>query len=854
MTFSHTPPTFRQRFLNELAKVRTFPHFYRIFATNNFRMKKIQILLGISLMFLSNSLPLQASETSIPDNKGRDSILWNFDWKFQAGDIADAWQKDFDDSQWRLLDLPHDFQIEQDWVAPKANESADKSDDAANVKSELSARGFKAMGKGWYRKTFVPNEALKDKRWLLDFEGLMYVGDVYLNGEKIASCDYGYLGFDIDITSRLRWNEENVVAVMADTRAPKNSRWYTGGGLFRDVHLILTPQDLYLTRHPLKITTEVEGDKGIVYFQAEACNRLKKKPSTMHFVIDIYDADNQAIARQEVKPRFYSRQGTSEYDLDSIVIENVNLWDCENPYLYRAEISLLYPDGSIADKVGTHFGVRELSFSPEYGLKLNGKKVLLKGIANHHALGALGAAVYDEALEKRILLLKKFGFNHIRTSHNPYSQSLLDLCDRHGILVVDEIYDKWVDQFCGGRAPFMELWPKNIPEWIKRDRNHPCVVMWSLGNETQQYWNMPYSDWGVTLYKMMKVLVQRYDDSRLMTVAMHPRYRDVKTDSLPAPLVLVSDVASYNYRYMYFPGDSRRFPQMMFYQSEANTVGMGENWYAMDLDKVIGLAYWGGIDYLGESHGWPNIGWNMGVFDISLEPKPTAYYIKSYFQEDKPMVHIAVYEGNSSIHWNDVNLGSVHLSESWNRQAGEILQLYAFSNADEVEIRLNGKALARKSNQRDIPKMRNRFIFDNISYLPGKLEAWAYTNGKVVARHSLQSTNAAYSLRITDEDQNTWKANGMDIKHLRIEAVDRQGRRVPEVNDKVSLKIEGDAHILAVGNGNISNHELNTGNEISLHKGSCLVILKAGKEGGKIRLEAQSKDIRKALWVDELTP
>lgn len=812
-------------------------------------MKRISFLLIISLfasIFCNN---IHAAESV------RDSILWNFDWKFKAGDIADAWQKDFDDSDWRVLDLPHDFQIEQEWVAPKADEKANKSDDAANTKSELSARAFKAMGKAWYRKTFVPSEELKDKRVLLDFEGLMYVGDVYLNGEKIASCDYGYLGFEIDITAKLRWGEENVIAVMADTGSSKNSRWYTGGGLFRDVHLILTAKDLYLTRHPLKITTETKGDKGIVYFQAEACNKLKNKPSKMNFMVRVFDANNQLVAEYQAHPDYYRRQSTSEYSLDSIVIEHVQLWDCEHPYLYRAEVSLLYPDGSVADQVSTHFGVRTISFSPEYGMKLNGQKVLLKGVANHHDLGWLGAAVYDEALEQRILLLKEFGFNHIRTSHNPYSQSLLDLCDKHGILVVDEIYDKWLDQFCGGRSPWMELWPKNIPEWIKRDRNHPSVVLWSLGNETQQYWNMPYADWGVTLFKMMKVLVQRYDDSRLMTVAMHPRYRDVKTDSLPSPLAMACDVASYNYRYMYFPGDSRRFPHMMFYQSEANTVGMGENWYAMDLDKVIGLAYWGGIDYLGESHGWPNKGWNMGVFDISLEPKPTAYYIKSYFQEDNPMVHVAVYEGSISENWNDVNLGSIQLSESWNHQDGESLTLYAFSNADQVELRLNGKVIAQKDNNRKVHKQRNRFIFEDIAYEAGKLEAWAYTDGKVVAKHSLQTTKPAYSLRITAEND-SWTANGMDVRMLRVEAVDRQGRRVREYEDKICLNIEGDARILAIGNGDISNHELNIGKEISLHNGACQVILRAGKEGGKIKLTAtaQSNSIRKALWVDELRP
>ncbi len=274
------------------------------------------------------------------------------------------------------------------------------------------------------------------------------------------------------------------------------------------------------------------------------------------------------------------------------------------------------------------FGIRDIKFSPEFGFKLNGKKVLLKGIANHHTLGALGAAAYPKAIEKRLRLIKDFGFNHVRTSHNPYSTDFLNICDSLGILVVDELYDKWLKQYSGGRKDWTAQWQHDLPEWIKRDRNHPSVIMWSLGNELQGYSNLPFNDWGVTAYRLQKTLLERYDTTRQVTVAMHPRYRSLETDSLPAPLARETDIASYNYRYMYFPGDSRRFPDMIFYQSEANRSGMGPNFYEPDNDRVIGLAYWGMIDYLGESAGWPAKGWEQGVFDMSLQPKPEAWFIK----------------------------------------------------------------------------------------------------------------------------------------------------------------------------------------------------------------------------------
>lgn len=333
-------------------------------------------------------------------------------------------------------------------------------------------------------------------------------------------------------------------------------------------------------------------------------------------------------------------------------------------------------EGNIADQIKEPFGVRTIEIIPQKGLLVNGKKVLLKGYANHHTLGALGAAAYPRAIEKRLKLMKEFGMNHIRTSHNPYSEDFLKLCDKYGILVVDELYDKWLTQYAGGRVDWESLWQKDVPEWVKRDRNHPSVVMWSLGNELQQYSNLPFNDWGVTAYKLQKELLHRYDDTRLTTVAMHPRYRNLETDSIPADLAIETEVNSYNYRYMYFPGDSKRYPEKTFYQSEASVAAMGPNFYEMDLDKVIGLAYWGAIDYLGESMGWPIKGWNQGVFDLSLQPKPDAYFVKSMFT-DEPTVHIGVIEkSGGNIQWNGINVSAGKLSETGTvRQASKFLSI-----------------------------------------------------------------------------------------------------------------------------------------------------------------------------------
>lgn len=479
---------------------------------------------------------------------------FNFGWKFHLGEYpVEQLQNAFtDDSDWRDIDVPHDFQIEQPWVAPSADENANNSDGASNFKSRLSARAFKEMGSGWYVKKYVPEMSLKNKRTIIDFEGIMYVGDVYLNGERIGGTDYGYLGFEIDLSNKLKYGEENIIAVRANTSNPLNSRWYTGGGLFRDVHIITTDPQLYFARHPLYITT---SENKFINIQAEVTNYTRD--SEMSLMVRIKDNENTVIYEKAEKVAFNRKSRSNEIKLPAIQLPAPHLWSCEDPYLYTAEVQLTDKNGQVRDVASSRFGIRTIEFSPDFGLRVNGKKVLLKGNANHHTLGALGAAAYPRAIEKRLRLLKDFGFNHIRTSHNPYSTSFLDLCDELGILVVDELYDKWLDQFAGGRKPWMQLWPYDLPEWIKRDRNHPSVIMWSLGNELQTYANLPFEDWGVTPYRMMKPVVQRYDPTRKITVAMHPRGRSLETDSIPAPLVFETDIAAYNYRYMYFATPQR---------------------------------------------------------------------------------------------------------------------------------------------------------------------------------------------------------------------------------------------------------------------------------------------------------
>lgn len=785
----------------------------------------------------------------------RDTISINQGWQFHRGDVKNIAELKSTQSGDDVVNLPHDFLIGQDWVAPDASERPDNSDAGSNVRSRLSSRGFKEMGIGWYRYELTPKDEWKGKRIVLDFQGIMLVGDVYLNGQRIGGTDYGYLGFDIDLSKLLKWGQTNEIAVKADTQNPSNSRWFTGAGLYRDVNLIVTNKDLFFPRHPLFIRTQ--GNKE-VKIKAEIINQQKvakgQTAAKMPVGVRILDADGKVVAEQKNDIHFNAKWRDREYEMPSISLENAKLWSPDSPYLYTAEVTLYDNEGNIADQIKEPFGVRTIEIIPQKGLLVNGKKVLLKGYANHHTLGALGAAAYPRAIEKRLKLMKEFGMNHIRTSHNPYSEDFLKLCDKYGILVVDELYDKWLTQYAGGRVEWESLWQKDVPEWVKRDRNHPSVVMWSLGNELQQYSNLPFNDWGVTAYKLQKELLHRYDDTRLTTVAMHPRYRNLETDSIPADLAIETEVNSYNYRYMYFPGDSKRYPEKTFYQSEASVAAMGPNFYEMDRDKVIGLAYWGAIDYLGESMGWPIKGWNQGVFDLSLQPKPDAYFVKSMFT-DEPTVHIGVIEkSGGNIQWNGINVSAGKLSENWNREAGEKVSLYTYTNGDEVELFQNGKSLGVKKNSND-PKLRARIKWDNVAYAPGTLVAVAKKNGKVVARHQIETTGEAVALKLVP-DVETWHADGKDLMHVRIYAVDKKGRRVLNMKDakafdKLTFQVKGDANIVAVDNGNIASDELHIGKtqlekniQRNLFQGSALVILRAGKQNGKVELLVSSDKMK----------
>ena len=788
-------------------------------------MKKI-----LPLCFGCMALALHAQGTTRTDS------LFNFGWKFHHGEAEHAESPAYNDADWRILDLPHDFQIEQPWV------------EAAG-----GARGFKEPGVGWYRKSFRPSPTWKGRRVLLDFDGIIYYGDVWLNGVKVGSTEYGYIGLETELTRLLHYDRDNVVAVRASTAQQGASRWYTGGGLFRDVRLVVK-DSVAVARNGLYITTpDVSAATATVQLQVEMDGVQGNRSKGVSFLARVYDPQGKLVG-EVTAPMPASNLRHAEVKLPLIRVARPELWSCEQPSLYRAEVSVLH-EGRETDRVSDEFGIRRIEFSPEFGLRLNGKKVFLKGIAIHHDMGALGAAAFDTGAERLFKQLKRFGFNHVRTSHNPYSDGFMRLADRYGILVVDELIDKWSDtRFWGGRVPFTALWYKLIPNWIKRDRNRASVVLWSLGNELQmdeEQAGFPTGDWGVTTYKVFDVMVKRYDASRKTTVAMFPSYansipswgKDAKKHIAPPELSLVTEVASYNYLWTDYNEYLRQAPHLTIYQSEATSNELAAPFFGMDRERMVGLAYWGAVAYWGESNGWPKKGWNYSFFDHTLEPRPQAHLLKSAFEET-PAVRIGILDNNESEVWNDVLVGSMSLSSHWNRPEGSRQQVFTFTNADEVELFANGRSLGIKGNDRSNVQKRNVILWDNVPYgKGGSLVAVARNGGKEVARHRIETAGRAVALRVEVENE-AWKADGMSLQYLRVYAIDSKGRVVPSASQPVTFTVEGEAHLLATDNGDQYTSETFLSPTRALHGGFVMGIIRSTHRAGKVRVRLASEGMK----------
>lgn len=796
-------------------------------------------LLSLSTLVLKAQYQQQqvkASEDNVPmsDFVKSKKVLFNFGWKFMlktdGNKGTDFASPTLDDAAWRTLDLPHDFQFDQPWT-----------------KGGGGARGFKPMCDGWYRKTFKADECWKGRRVALDFGGIIYLGDVYINGHKVASTDYGYVGLEADITPYINYIGDNVVAVYASTASKKASRWYTGGGLFRDVWLTVS-NPTRIARHGVFVTTpDVSRLSATVQVQVEVTGWQGHKDVSIRTTL--LDSQGKAVGGSRASMPRFTKHETVEVPLPAVVVDSPQLWGVDTPVLYGADV-VLEADGMVVDSVREAFGIRNIEYSPDYGLRLNGEKVFLKGNANHHDMGALGAAAYDKGIERMMLRLKEFGYNSIRCSHNPYSESFTRIADRVGILVVDELIDKWSDKdYWGGRQPFTTIWPGLITEWIKRDRNSPSVIMWSLGNELQirENWTgyKGLNDWGVTMYRIMDQVVKRWDPTRKTTVAQFParagaighRESSYKQYTMPPELACATDVASINYQSDWYGDFLKHKPNMILFQSEAETYKLLAPYYNMDYNRSVGLSYWGSIEYWGESNGWPKKGWNYSFFDHTCQPYPQAYLVRSAFKADEPVVRLGVLDakGTETVNWNDINVGRRALFDHWNFKKGSRQQVYTFTNAASVELVVGGRSLGVKQNDGSA-EMRNVILWKDVDYgNGGTITAIARDkDGRKVARHDMRTAGKMARLKIEAETAGM-KADGMDLLYLNVTAVDSKGRVVTDYAEPLSVTVDGAATLLALDNHDHYTDDLFYGvSTKNMRDGSMQIILRSKRKAGKV--------------------
>lgn len=763
---------------------------------------------------------------------------FNFGWKFHRGPCPEAETASFDDAGWECVDLPHDYQILSPWD-----------------KNAPSAQGFKATCEGWYRKTFEAKPEWRSGRVLLDFEGMLAWGDVYLNGEKVGGCDMGYLGFEIDIGDKLKYDAPNVVAVWTTTGPKTISRWYAGGGIYRDVHLITRPRHGF-ARHGLFVRTPVVSASAASVQVGVELEGFQGDTNAVTVAATVFDPQGRSVAQTSGRLRDFN-QRHPEVMLVPCEVKNPELWSPDSPRLYSVEAEVRYRDASV-ERRRVRFGIREVTFSPDEGMKLNGRKLVFAGVANHHDLGVLGAAAFRRSIRRYVETLKRFGFNGIRTSHNPYSTSLLELCDELGMMVVDEWTDAWTpngDRMCS-RTSFNALFPQSIPEWIRRDRNHPSVVMWSLGNELQRFANtsgFETDDWGCTTYRMLDVLVKRYDPTRKTTVAQYPAARDVliwndprnraENDPEPSALLVATEIASQNYFPDRYAGYKRRYPHLILFQSEAATESLLKAATVMDLKSSVGFAYWGAVEYWGESNGWPKKGWNYSWFAHDLEPYPQAWLIRSFLKDDVPVAKIGVEVGPGVREmWNDQQVGQVQVRSTWNFRSGTTVpKVYVYTNGDAAELLVNGRSLGTHPVDKSAERTRNVAVWEKVPYGDGgRLEAVAKRAGREIARDIVETTGRAMALRLEPENAADWRADGMDLLYLRLRAVDAQGRAVPDATDEVSVDVTGAATMLALDDGDHYTATLPTDNPKRLHHGRLLAILRAARKAGEVAVTLRS--------------
>jgi beta-galactosidase len=773
----------------------------------------------------------------------RHAILFDSDWKFHRGGAQGAEQPGFDDASWRNLDLPHDWSIED---LPGTNSPFN-----ADAISQVSG-GFTTGGTGWYRKTFILPEDQNNKRIVVLFEGIYMNSEIWINGQLVGNNPYGYTSSWFDITGKVKFGSPNILSVKVRNEG-ENSRWYSGSGIYRHVWLkILDP--VHAAQWGTSITTpEVTLSSAKVNSRTIVSNR-SDNTLKIRMITRILNSKGIEINNSDAEQSI-EKNGESVFNQDVVII-NPELWSTDNPVLYTA-VNEIYNGDVMTDRVETKFGVRTLKFDAVNGFQLNGKTMKLKGGCFHDDHGPLGSKSYDRAEERRVELLKANGFNAVRCSHNPPAPAFLDACDRLGMLVIYEAFDMW--QYPKNPYDyslfFEKWWQKDVESMILRDRNHPCIILWSIGNE------IPGMDSPevVKTSRTIADFVRNLDPSRLVTAAVN------NLNPAKDQFFSTLDVGGYNYgtggggsRDSIFAFDHKRIPSRIMIQTESFPLESFKSWMDVtDNPWLLGDFVWTAFDYMGEaSIGWRGymqnqdfFPWNLaycGDIDICGWKRPQSFYRDVLWKENQVSIFVKPpvssfaenpdREAWSKWHWYDAVA-----DWNWTGYENQPLQVSVYSSCDEAELFLNGKSLGRKKTNRDSQFMA---VWE-VPYQKGELKAAGYKARKKVNEAMLKTAGDVATLKLS-ADRAEIKADNHDLSYITVELNDASGIRNPKAEDLLKFEVDGPGKIAGVGNANPVSIESNQLPQRKAWQGRCLVIIKSENQPGDINLKVISEGLPSA--------
>lgn len=765
------------------------------------------------------------------------NMLFDNDWYFYRGEVANGQNLTLAMDAWRRVDLPHDWSIED---LPGTDSPFDPE-----AVSGVSG-GFTVGGTGWYRKQFSLSSAQQGKRVYLQFDGVYMNATVWLNGDSLGIHPYGYTSFYYDITDKIKATGENTLAVRVSNEG-RNSRWYSGSGIYRHVWL-KTADPLHVGQWGSFITTTEAGEASArVNVKTTVLNKTGKKAAA-RLLTTIKDPFGKTVATLQSRESIPAG-GSFEFNQD-IVIAAPALWSLSSPALYTAYTEVLNGKEQ-TDMYTTTFGIRTISFDARNGFQLNGRTLKLKGGCVHHDNGPLGARAYDRAEERKIQLLKAAGYNAIRTAHNPPSPALLDACDRLGMLVIDEAFDMWSDRKNKQdyHLYFNEWWQRDLESMIRRDRNHPSVIMWSTGNE------IPKRDEPqvVAVAQKLADYIRTLDTTRPVTCGVNG------IEENKDPFLATLDVAGYNYARDKYESEEKRHPDRVVYAAESFANEAFEYWQeVLKHPYIIGDFVWTAFDHIGEaSIGWLGYKqskafypWNLafvGDIDICGWKRPQSYYRDALWKKDqlaifvKPPVPSFPDTNPAPESWSKWNWDDAVADWNWKGYEDSLLEVTAYSSCEQTELFLNGRSLGKKKTD---TSTRYRAVW-RLPYRAGELKAVGYTGGKEVAISVLRTAAVAERINLS-ADAKVINADNQDLSYITVELTDANGLLNPKADNELRFTIEGPGTIVGVGNANPKSTESYQQPQRRAWRGKCLVIVKAGKEPGMITLKATADGLQPA--------